>query len=256
MSRTGRPGACCYVSHILVLWLASLVLVREAVARQDPARPDSVDRLKISIDMGLVAASGNSSILTLSFGQKVEYLIGRWALRQGSRIVSARADGQETANEYAVYVQPEHRLSEAWRYYVLGSWDRNPFLGVIWRFQEGAGVAWSPVRGPRYYASFEGGFSWFQQKFTSGQSEEFPTVRAQATVRYAFTPRAYLQEIFIYLPNLDANNYRINSELLLVAPIARWLALRVSWVLQFQSAPQPGFGTTDNLYTSGFQLSF
>ena len=236
--------------------LALVATVPRASAQQDPARPDSIDRFKVSIDLGLVAASGNSSILTLNFGEKLEYLLGRWALRQASRVVSSRADGQATADEYFVSVQPEHRLSQAWRYYILGTWDRNPFLGIAWRFQEGLGVAWSPVRGPKAFLTFESGFSLFQQAFTGGTREDFPVIRGQVTARYALSAQAYLQETFAYLPNLDAGNYRINSELLLVAPISRWLALRASWVLQFQSAPQPGFRTTDNLYTTGLQLNF
>ena len=76
-------------------------------------------------------------------------------------------------------------------------------------------------------------------------------------MRYAFTAKAYIQDIFVYLPNLEeSDDYRINNELSLVAPIAGRLALKASYLLQYQNAPQPGFGTTDNLYTTGIQFTF
>ena len=41
-----------------------------------------------------------------------------------------------------------------------------------------------------------------------------------------------------------------------MAPVAGRLSLKASYLLQYQNAPQPGFGTTDNLYTTGLQVTF
>lgn len=235
----------------LPLFLASSLLV----AQSAPA--DTTDRLKLSADLGLVVASGNTNLVTFSFNQQLDLLLGNWTLHQGARMVNGSADGAETANEYAVFVQPEYRLSPRWKAYVLGSWDRNPFLGIAQRFQEGVGVAYRALSGPRHSLSLEAGGSLFQQEFTSGTSSVFPTARAAATYRLAFTPKAYVQEAFVYLPDLSqGGGYRINNELSLVAPLFGHFALKASYVLQFQSAPQPGFRTTDNLFTTGFQVTY
>lgn len=213
--------------------------------------------LKGTVDLGLVAASGNTDILTFSFGQKLEYAKGKWTVTQGFKMVNSESKGVETANEYGAYIQPAYVLSPRWKGYVLGSWDRNPFLGIAQRFQEGVGASYGALLGPKHFLSLDLGFSYFQQDFTTGLSSTFPTARGQATYKYAFTPKAYLENIFVYLPNLeDGNDYRINNQLSLVAPVAGRLALKASYLLQYQNAPQPGFGTTDNLYTTALQVTF
>ncbi len=210
-----------------------------------------------TLDLGLVAASGNTDLTTFNLGEKLEYAKGKWTVTQGAKMVYGETNGVESANEYAVFVRPDYQLSARWKGYVLGSWDRNTFIGISQRFQEGVGLSFEAVAGPKHHLTLDGGFSFFQQDFTSGVSTSFPTARGQVAYKYAFTPKAYLQNIFVYLPNLeDGSDYRINNELALVAPIAGRLALKASYLLQYQNAPQPGFGTTDNLYTTGLQVTF
>ncbi len=220
--------------------------------------PDSaVSPIKGSFDLGLVAASGNTDLTTFNVGEKLEYAKGKWTVTQGAKMVYGETNGVESANEYAVFVRPDYQLSARWKGYVLGSWDRNTFIGISTRWQEGLGLSFEAVQGPKHFLALDGGFSFFQQEFTSGLSTSFPTARGQVTYKYAFTAKAYIQDIFVYLPNLEeSDDYRINNELSLVAPIAGRLALKASYLLQYQNAPQPGFGTTDNLYTTGIQFTF
>jgi len=242
--------ACLLAGVALVLMGAP---VRAAAQAADSAPPP----LNGSLDLGLVAASGNTDLTTFNLGEKLEYTKGKWSVTQGAKMVYGETNGVESANEYAVFVRPDYKLSDRWKGYVLGSWDRNTFIGITQRFQEGLGVSFEAVQGPKHFLALDGGFSFFQQDFTSGVSTSFPTARGQVSYKYAFTPKAYIQNIFVYLPNLDdGSDYRINNELALVAPIAGRLALKASYLLQYQNAPQPGFGTTDNLYTTGIQVTF
>jgi putative salt-induced outer membrane protein YdiY len=244
------PTACLLAAAALVLLGAP---ARAAAQAADSAPPP----IEGSLDLGLVAASGNTDLTTFSLGEKLEYLKGKWSATQGAKMVYGETNGVESANEYAVFVRPAYELSARWKGYVLASWDRNTFIGINQRWQEGLGLSFAAVQGPKHQLDLDGGFSFFQQDFTSGVSTSFPTARGQVTYKYAFTPKAYIQNIFVYLPNLeDGNDYRINNELALVAPVAGRLALKASYLLQYQNAPQPGFGTTDNLYTTGLQVTF
>ena len=237
---------------VITLVLCSLPAVAAAQEKSDSAPP-----LNGSLDLGLVAASGNTDIFTFSLGEKLEYAKGGWTVTQVAKMVNSETDGQETANEYAVYVKPAYTLSTRWKGYVLAGWDRNPYLGISSRWQEGVGLSFTAVSGPKSLLTVDGGFSFFQQDFTDRTSSSFPTARGQVAYKYSFTKKAYVQETFIYLPNLeDGEDYRINNELALVAPVAGPLALKASYILQYQNAPQPGFGTTDNLYTTGLQVTF
>jgi len=225
-----------------------------AQAAADTAKKSPV---KGSVDLGLVASSGNTDMTTFSLGEKLEYAKGAWVVTQGARMVNGQTNGVESANEYLVYVQPTYQLSSKWKGYVLGSWDRNPFIGITQRWQEGLGLSFAAAASAHHTLDLDGGFSFFQQEFTSGVSTSFPTARAQVKYRYSFTAKAYLQELFVYLPNLqDGADYRINNEVSLVAPVAGHLALKAAYLLQYQNAPQPGFARTDNLYTTGLQVTF
>jgi len=235
----------------------ALVLLAVPTRGQAQASDSAASPLTGSIDLGLVAASGNTDLTTFSFGEKIEYVKGKWTIAQGARMVYGETNSVESANEYAVYVQPNYQLSARWKGYVLGSWDRNTFIGIAQRFQEGVGLSFEAIAGPKHHLAIDGGFSFFQQDFTSGVTSSFPTARGQVAYKYDFTPKAYLKNTFVYLPNLeDGADYRINNELALVAPVAGPIALKASYVLQYQNAPQPGFGTTDNLYTTGLQVTF
>ncbi len=237
---------------------ASAILVLGVPGRAAAQAADTtVHPLKGSVDLGLVAASGNTDLTTFSFGEKLEYARNRWSVLQLAKMVYGETDGVESANEYLVFVQPSYALADRWKGYVLASWDRNTFIGISQRWQEGVGLSFAAVRGPKHFLDLDGGFSFFQQDFTNGTNTSFPTARGQVSYRYAFTAKAYLQNIFVYLPNLeDSHDYRINDELSLVAPVAGRLSLKASYLLQYQNAPQPGFGTTDNLYTTGLQVTF
>lgn len=236
-------------------------LIALAIAATGPLLAQAADSapppLKGSFDLGLVAASGNTDITTLSIGEKLEYAKGKWTVTQIFKMVNSQSKGVETANEYGAAVQPAYVLSAAWKGYVLGSWDRNPFLGISQRFQEGIGVSFLAVRGPKHFLTLDGGFSYFQQTFTTGAYSRFPTARGQLLYKFAITEKAYLQDMFVYLPNLrTSGDYRINNEVSLVAPIVGPLALKAAYMLQYQNAPLAGFGTTDNLYTTGLQVTF
>jgi putative salt-induced outer membrane protein YdiY len=246
--RTAGPLALAAFALLAAPRLAS------AQAAADTAKKSPV---KGSIDLGLVASSGNTDLTTFSLGQKLEYLQGKWDVTQGARMVNGQTNGVETANEYAVFVRPGYQISPRWQGYVLGSWDRNPFIGITTRWQEGLGLSFAAAQGPKHTLDLDAGFSYFQQEFTSGESTSFPAARGQVRYRYSFTEKAYLQDVFVYLPNLqDGNDYRMNNEIALVAPVAGRLALKASYLLQYQNAPQPGFERTDNLYTTGLQVTF
>jgi putative salt-induced outer membrane protein YdiY len=246
------------VSRLTHCAAALVLMVLALPGRASSQAPDSTPSpWKGSLDLGLVAASGNTDLTTFSLGERLEYLKGKWAVTQGAKMVYGENNGVESANEYAVYLRPAYGLSARWKGYVLASWDRNTFIGISQRFQEGLGASFEALQGPRHFLALDVGASWFQQEFTSGVSTSIPTARGQVAYKYALTPKAYLQNIFVYLPNLeDGGDYRINNELALVAPVAGRLALKASYLLQYQNAPQPGFGTTDNLYTTGLQVTF
>jgi putative salt-induced outer membrane protein len=144
-----------------LLVTALVLLTTPGTAGAQTADTTKQSPLKGSIDVGLVAASGNTDLTTFNLGQKLEYLKGKWEITQGARRVNGQTNGVESANEYAAAVQPAYLLSARWKAYGLASWDRNPFLGVTTRWQEGLGLSFAAVHGACHTLDVDGGFSFF-----------------------------------------------------------------------------------------------
>ena len=125
-----RSALILAASAILVLGVPG----RAAAQAADTTAPP----LKGSIDLGPGGRLGEHrpDDLQLRGEARVpEGQVGRPAAGQdglrGDRTAS------RSANEYLVFVQPSYALSERWKGYVLGSWDRNTFIGISQRWQEG-----------------------------------------------------------------------------------------------------------------------
>ena len=63
---------------------ATACLLAALPARASAQAADSAPPpLKGTVDLGLVAASGNTDLTTFSFGEKLEYTKGKWAVAAG-----------------------------------------------------------------------------------------------------------------------------------------------------------------------------
>lgn len=231
--------------------LGFLVLLAAPLAAQQPAKPWS-----LVTDLGFVNAAGNSDLTTLSVGEKLAYTAGPWTLGQTFGIVYSRSDGTTTANQLKGGIRADRKLSGVLGGYLLGNYERNRFAGIARRFEEGAGLALSAVQGPKDHLDFEAGVSLIQQRSTTDIDQNFTAGRAAASYKRSLTEAAYFQQQVEFLPNLEeTDDYRVNSETSLVAPLAKSLALKLGYTIRFDNLPEPGFKKTDRIFTSGLQIA-
>lgn len=81
--------------------------------------------------------------------------------------------------------------------------------------------------------------------------------RSTLSFKQTFASKSFVQQRVEFLPNLnDSNDYRINSESSLVAPLSGSIALKASYVVRFDNQPEPTFEKTDRLLTTGLQITF
>ena len=93
------------------------------------------------------------------------------------------------------------------------------------------------------------------EKFT--QQRNFPSTRAAGVWRHAFTQAAYFQQNVEFVPNLkETEDWRVNSESSVVAPLSARIGLKLAYVVRFDNLPEPGFTDTDKLFTTGIQITF
>lgn len=227
-----------------------------AAARLDATAPASGDSVRVLADIGFVSASGNSDLTTLSFGQQLVIGTPAWLVTQDLSIVYSRSDGVTSANQLQTNGRAEHHLGDRLGVYATLHYERNPLAGIALRMQEGAGVTWAIVAAKPNQLDLAVGATLVQQRGSVDTTAGFPAAQAVATFKHPFTDRAFFQQRLEWIPNFrDATDYRVNSESTVTAPFSRRLALKVSFVIRYDNLPEPGFDSTDRVFTSGLQLS-
>ena len=238
------------------LALAALTLSLATAARAQAA--DTTHKLSGSGDFGFVNAAGNTSVTTLNVGEELSYAPTKVVhLTQTIAIVYGKTDGVESASLWQGNLRGDRDLGNRWGAYALFEYDRNTFASIDRRFQEGVGALYHPIRTATDTLSAELGVGLVEERSTSDSSVTQPIGRIAGTYRRPFAPQAYGEEQLAILPDLQqGRQLRINSATTVVAPLFRNLALKASYVVNFDNEPEPGRRKTDRFLTTGLQLSF
>lgn len=240
----------CRVPCFAILLLVGVAAV--SAAQDQGPRP-----VEFTGDIGLVNTSGNTDLTTLNAGERIKINGGRVAFSQHFSVVYGRSEGEVTTSNWRSGLRADVKLSPRLGVFSLVAWDRNTFAGIGRRFEEAAGLALKVVATDLVRLEFEGGISLIQQRATFGMENDFAAGRVAGLFRYGFSKKAYVQQSVEMFPNLkDGDDFRINSESSLVAPLSANIALKFSYVVRFDNLPEPGFEKTDRLLTSGVQVTF
>ena len=133
-------------SRTVPLTLGAWVAWSLPLSAQDRPR-----RIQFTGDVGLVDASGNSSVTTVNVGDKVliQTADKKRIFTQTFALVYGRSEGEVNASNWRAGTRLDYRLGA--RLYLFGQLglDRNRFAGIERRFEEGAGLAWRAVADAR-----------------------------------------------------------------------------------------------------------
>jgi putative salt-induced outer membrane protein YdiY len=237
--------------------LTFLTFAPSALAAQAPAPPPAPRRADFTADLGLVSTSGNSNITTYNVGEKIVFRPGHWTLTQNFGIIYGKTGGVVNANSIASGLRGDYNLAIRLAIYGLGKFERNTFAGVSSRFEEATGLSAKLLDTATDQFSFEFGLGYIQQRAVAGDRRDFLSARTAGVYRHNFSKAAFAQQSVEVLPNLkQGDDYRINSETSLSAPLSSHLALKSALVIKFDNLPEPGFKSTDRTFTSGLQITF
>lgn len=241
-------------ARAVVISIVSITLC--PVARAQSA--DTTHKFSGSGDFGFVNAAGNTEVTTLNVGEQLSYAPTKlWHVEQSVGIVYGKTDGVESANLWQGHLRGDRDVGERWGVYALLNFDRNTFASIDRRFQEGVGALFHPLRTPTDTLGAEVGVGLVQRRSTTDSSTTQRIGRVAGSYRHIFAPKAYGEELLEVLPDLQVGReLRINSATSVVAPLFKNLALKASYVVNFDNAPEPGRRKTDRFLTTGVQLSF
>lgn len=240
--------------------IARAILLSAIAAASLPAQAapqDTVKHFFAVVNLGFVNSSGNTSVTTLTAGDEIKLLEGAWTFKQVLAYVYGKNDTVETANQFAFGLRGERAFNARWSIYLGARFYRDPFAGIDQRFGENVGVLWHSVIAPKDLLDFEAGAGLTQERSTSAVTNDYTNGRVALSYRHSWQPKTYFQETAEALNDFsNSKNYRVNSLTELVAPLSQSIAMRFSYAIAYNNAPQPGFKASDRLLTAGVQLSF
>ena len=251
--------------------LASLFVL---VARSPLAGQDKKEKTQaITIDLGFVNASGNTSVTTLNLGDK--YVTNtadkRVIFTQSFNAVRSQTDGEKQAENYRAQFRLDYGLGGKLYLFGLTGWDRNVFAGVSRRFEETLGLSYKALTLPNDDLTFEVGLSQFQQRntiATAGGSfdDNFTAGRLAGLYKRKLSGASSITQGLELIPNFSTSeDFRLNSETALVAPLSTNIGLKLGYSIRFDNLPgfKPApatagsrFKKTDRFLTAGISIAY
>jgi putative salt-induced outer membrane protein len=232
---------------------AAVALFVPAAGAQEPVRAIN----KLTADLGFVQTSGNSQVTTMNIGERFTQERGRLTLSQSFALIYGKQRDTVNTNNLRTAVRGDYRVDKVFSFFLGAGFDRNKFAGIAQRWEEQVGLAARVLAASSDTIRIEGGGSITQQIPVDGLQENFPSARGALSWRHAFTGQTYFHQNVEYVPNLSEHeDWRVNSESIIVAPLSARIGLKVSYVIRYDNQPQPGFFPTDKLFTTGIQMTF
>lgn len=203
------------------------------------------------------ARQGDTEVTSLTVSERLEWKRPHFLWAQSVNAINGSTDGEESANLLAIGVRGDWKPHGRLSVYSLVSYDRNRFADIGRRFEEGAGLGYALIDRPRHRLTTELGSQFVQQRNLEKVSDSFLAGRAAELYRYTLKENTYVEERFEFLPNFETSeDYRMNGEANVVAPLSRHLSLKLGYVVRFDNLPEPNIKKTDRFFTSGLQIAF
>jgi putative salt-induced outer membrane protein len=252
----GAPSTRSLMPHRSLLPLALLVIALaapRALRAQDP--PTVVN--KLTADLGFVQTSGNTQVTTMNVGEKFTQQRNRWTFAQSFAMVYGKQRDTVNTENLRTALRADYKVDRVVSFFTGVGFDRNRFAGIAQRFEEQIGLQARVLAATADTISLEGGGSMTQQIPVNGVQQNFPSARGAMSWRHAFTAATYFHQNLEYVPNLSEHeDWRVNTESTIVAPLSARIGLKVSYVVRYDNLPEPGFQELDKLFTTGIQLTF
>ena len=235
--------------------LSILLLAAAAVstAHAQAAKPTT----SFTGDLGFVSSSGNTNVTTITVADKIVRTSGLWMFTQAALYLKGETSEKETANQLLAALRVDYAFLPRLSVFAGVDYEKNTFAGFNSRTDEIAALASKAILAPFDSARVDAGGVLTQESDVDGTSQNYPSARVAVNYKHQFTKLAYFHQFAEYLPNLKTSGaYRVNTESALVAPLSTHLGIKLSYSIRYDSKPQPNFGSTDRLFTTGIQISY
>lgn len=242
----------CYFRKFVAGSVLAVALPFGAAAQDPPPKP-----MELTADFGFVSTSGNSDVTTLNLGEKLILRAGRWEHKQQAGSVYGAENDQQTSNLLFGNWRSDFALNSRMALFGYAGYDRNTFAGISRRLEETVGVAAKLLTLASDALTLEAGFGLTQQRSTDGTSNNFSALRTGTLYRHNFSGSSYFTQSIEFLPNLEVSeDYRVNAETALVAPISSHAAIKVGYQIRYDNLPEPAHKKGDRVFLTSLQFNW
>ena len=237
---------------VMILTLATLLAdsTPKVVAKPAP--------VKITADAGFASSSGNSTVQTLDLGDKVTAKIDDFTFTQQFGVVHGSSDGTTVASSWHGAFRTDMAIHHEVGVYASVTYERNVLSGLASRIGTVTGLSAQLVKTKNDKLVVEGGVSVTSQRGTvaNPQDQGFLGGRAATAFVHQIGAHASIGQTIEVLPNFrEGADFRVNTETSLLAPFTHKAAVKLSFIMHYDGVPEPGFLSTDRLFTSGLQIT-
>ena len=209
-------------------------------------------------DAGFVSTSGNSTVQTLNLGDKITAKVDAFTFTQQFAVVHGESDGSTIAASWHGMLRTDMSVHDGVGVYGSVTYERNTLAGLAARIGTVTGLSAQLLKSKTDKLVLEGGVSVTTQRgiVPNLQDQDFLGGRAATAFTHQLGPRASFAQSVELLPNFrEGADLRINTETALLAPFTSKAAVKLSYVIHYDGVPEPGFYSTDRLFTSGIQIT-
>jgi len=239
----------------LALTTALSLLLSAPLAAQAPALPPAHE---FSTNLSFVNTTGNTAVTTTGLDERLILRPGwRWTHTQSFGVVYGKSAGNVNAESYRAGWKTEMAFTPRFGSYGQFDFNRNRFSGIDAQYVYSLGLSAQVLFAPNDQISVEGGLARITQQNVGGSQKDFFSARAAGLYHHSFNATAAFDQVVELLPNLkDGQDLRINSTSALVSRITGHFGLKVTYAVRYDHEPQPGFKSTDAIFTTGLQVKF
>ncbi|WP_375250337.1 YdiY family protein [Sphingomonas sp.] len=249
-ARVADPGSGDLVLRRATEW-------REARARERNQRVRSASAFELwtgRIEAGGFVSTGNTDVTGLSGTADLTREGLRWRHRLLAQADFQRTAGITSRERYVAAYQPNYKLNERGYIYGNAQYEADRFLGYDNRYSASVGAGYSVFRRPGLTTDVELGPAYRQTDLTDGTTQGSIAVRGSLDLDWTLLSGLIAsQDASVYV---ERYNSTIRSVSAIEAKLLGPLSARLSYTVQYESAPPEGRLSTDRTSRASLVYSF
>lgn len=196
-------------------------------------------------ELGGYLAKGNSDYFGINAGVALSHEGRIWRHNVKAQADYQENEGDPTRQRFLLSYQPNYRFDERTYIYGLTQYEHDRFLGYDSRYSLSSGIGYRTRQGRPVSVELEAGPAYRFTNFVDGGHESTPAARGSVNVEWKLAPTlSFAQNAAAYL---DGENNTLNTTSALNAKLFGPLSARLSYNVQYESAPPDGRETTDTM---------